>query len=70
MCRICTKAIESKPPAADDLSLTGLAFERRRGEPVYGAGAPSAPLCKVCTERLQNASWLPCARGAVALKRD
>lgn len=29
MCRICTKAIESKPPAADDLPLTGLAFERR-----------------------------------------
>ena len=29
MCRICTKAIESKPPAADDLPLRGLAFERR-----------------------------------------
>ncbi len=47
MCRICTKAIESKPPAADDLPLTGLAFERRQWRANCGAVPPRRTLCSV-----------------------
>ena len=47
MCRICTKAIESKPPVADDLPLRGLAFECHRWRANCGAVPPRRTLCSV-----------------------